>query len=250
MRATAERTAQAAQAAATRARRETAAGRLQAASRQRLAVLRERTRGERLRVAAQRLAAREAEEWQRQRLRRDVRGALADARDRSATEQEAAREVAQAVAMEEPEWLREAGRLLVEPGAGTEAAALVESRALAESVASARREERVRLNKAVMEESKRVARAESRSLAEAIVGRGQEPVTPEARLDAGAQRLQAMLARRTGVTGREPQADEVVAAPAEQRVRSVSRRLAFDGATQVGREATGGRGGGGHKAAP
>ena len=102
----------------------------------------------------------------------------------------------------------------------------------------------------VMEESKRVARAESRSLAEAIVGRGQEPVTPEARLDAGAQRLQAMLARRTGVTGREPQADEVVAAPAEQRVRSVSRRLAFDGATQVGREATGGRGGGGHKAAP
>ena len=97
-----------------------------------------------------------------------------------------------------------------------------------------------------------MARAESRSLAEAIVGRGQEPITPEARLVAGAQRLQAMFARRTGVTtGREPQADDEVAAPAEQPARSVSRRLAFDGATQAGCEATGGGGGGGHmEAAP
>ena len=67
---------------------------------------------------------------------------------------------------------------------------------LARSIGDAQREDRVRL-KAVLEESKSVARAQSRSLGESLA-QAAVTVTPEARLGAGARRLEALVAGRKG----------------------------------------------------
>ena len=67
---------------------------------------------------------------------------------------------------------------------------------LARSLGDAQREDRVRL-RAVLEESKSVARAQSRSLGESLA-QAAVTVTPEARLGAGARRLEALVAGRKG----------------------------------------------------
>ena len=67
---------------------------------------------------------------------------------------------------------------------------------LARSIGDAQREDRARL-KAVLDESKSVARAQSRSLGESLA-QAAATVTPEARLGAGARRLEALVAGRKG----------------------------------------------------
>ena len=68
---------------------------------------------------------------------------------------------------------------------------------LARSRGDAQREDRVRL-RAVLEESKSVARAQSRSLGESLAQAAAVTVIPEARLGAGARRLEALVAGRKG----------------------------------------------------
>ena len=69
---------------------------------------------------------------------------------------------------------------------------------MARSLGDAQSEDRVRL-RAVLEESKSVARAQSRSLVESLLAQAAAvTVTPEARLGAGARRLEALVTGRKG----------------------------------------------------
>ena len=54
----------------------------------------------------------------------------------------------------------------------------------------------LREGRAWLEESRAIARAESRSLAEALVGEPAEVATSKRRVEAGARRLKALAARR------------------------------------------------------
>ena len=80
-------------------------------------------------------------------------------------------------------------------------AAMIEADAeetlLARSLGDAQREDRVRL-RAVSDESKAVARAQSRSLVESLAQAAATTVTPVARLGAGERRLEALVAGRKG----------------------------------------------------
>ena len=109
-------------------------------------------------------------------------------------------------------------------GSGSDAG--VES-VLTRSLAQARREDGVRL-KAVLEESKLVARAESRSMAEALVAVAPQETTPERRMNAGAGRLEAMVEwRKGGASKASPQDSGGKETRGERRRRQTARRLDF-----------------------
>ena len=95
---------------------------------------------------------------------------------------------------------------------------------MARSLGDAQREDRVRL-RAVLEESKSVARAQSRSLVESLLAQAAAvTVTPEARLGAGARRLEAFYPpegthHAAGMGWREQVERNLEISPARHRLR-------------------------------